>query len=118
MTFTVDPAAEQVALEWLRLVDTGDGRASWRSAATLFRTAVTEAQWAQSLHSVRESLGTVMERQLREARVATQLPGAPDGEYVIFQFDTRFARKQVAVETVTPMRDADGIWRVSGYYIR
>jgi len=26
--------------------------------------------------------------------------------------------KQQAIETVTPMMDADGIWRVSGYYLR
>ena len=48
----------------------------------------------------------------------TELPGAPDGEYVVFQFDTQFERKRAAVETVTPMRDPDGSWRVSGYFIR
>jgi hypothetical protein len=48
----------------------------------------------------------------------TELPGAPDGEYVVFQFDTQFEHKRAAVETVTPMRDPDGSWRVSGYFIR
>ena len=48
----------------------------------------------------------------------TELPGAPDGEYVVFQFDTQFERKRAAVETVTPMCDPDGSWRVSGYFIR
>ena len=49
---------------------------------------------------------------------ATELPGAPDGEYVVFEFQTRFERKRAAIETVSPMRDRDGQWRVSGYYIR
>jgi hypothetical protein len=34
------------------------------------------------------------------------------------QFDTSFERKSAAVETVTPMIDPDGRWRVSGYFIK
>ena len=29
-----------------------------------------------------------------------------------------FENKASAVETVTPMLDTDGIWRISGYYIK
>ena len=47
----------------------------------------------------------------------TSLPGAPDGEYVVLQYESEFQRKKYAIETVTPMLD-DGQWRVSGYYIR
>jgi hypothetical protein len=46
------------------------------------------------------------------------LPGAPDGKYVVVQFDTSFQRKKSALETVTPMMEKDGKWRVSGYYIK
>jgi hypothetical protein len=49
---------------------------------------------------------------------ATELPGAPDGEYVVIQFAASFKAKKSAVETVTPMKDEDGSWRVSGYYIK
>ncbi len=48
----------------------------------------------------------------------TSLPGAPDGEYVVIQYRSEFENKSNAVETVTPMRDADGEFRVSGYFIR
>ncbi len=44
--------------------------------------------------------------------------GAPDGEYVVIQFETSFEHKRSAIETVTPMMDRDGKWRVSGYYIK
>jgi hypothetical protein len=37
---------------------------------------------------------------------------------VIVQFDTSFANKKEAVETITPMLDPDGQWKVSGYYIK
>jgi hypothetical protein len=45
------------------------------------------------------------------------LPGAPDGEYVVFQFLSSFENKKTAIERVIPMLDKDGIWRVSGYYL-
>jgi len=37
---------------------------------------------------------------------------------VVIQFDSSFEHKQTAVETVTPMLDTDGKWRVSGYFIK
>jgi hypothetical protein len=46
------------------------------------------------------------------------LPGAPDGEYVVIQYQTAFQNKKSAIETVTPMLDKDGHWRVAGYYIK
>jgi hypothetical protein len=45
------------------------------------------------------------------------LPGAPDGEYVVIQYATRFEHKPSIIETVTPMLDKDGSWKVSGYFI-
>jgi hypothetical protein len=36
---------------------------------------------------------------------------------VVIQYDTSFANKKSAVETVTPLLDSDGQWRVSGYFI-
>ena len=34
------------------------------------------------------------------------------------RYRTAFEHKAEAVETVTPMLDRDGLWRVSGYFIR
>jgi len=113
-----DPAAERAANEWLKLIDAGDARASWRATATLFRKAVTEEQWTQSLAAARSPLGAVVNRTLKHAESVTQLPGAPDGDYVVMQFDTQFEKKRAGVETVTPMLDTDGRWRVSGYFVR
>ena len=113
-----DPAAERAAIDWLALADSGDASASWQAAATLFRRAVPEEQWQRSLAAAREPLGAVISRELAGARYATELPGAPDGEYVVCQFNTVFEHKRTAIETVTPMRDSDGEWRVSGYFIR
>ncbi len=67
---------------------------------------------------MRKQVGALVSRKLKSAQYATSLPGAPDGKYVVIQYDSTFQNKRAAVETVTPMLDQDGKWRVSGYYIR
>ncbi len=37
---------------------------------------------------------------------------------MVIQFETSFVNKNSAVETITPVKDEDGRWRVSGYFIR
>jgi hypothetical protein len=111
-------AAEAAARSWLVLVDAGKYGASWDAAAAVFRTALTRAQWEAALEKVRRPLGGVTSRKLRAARFMTDLPGAPKGEYVVIQFDTSFESAPGKTETVTPSRESDGSWRVSGYYIK
>jgi hypothetical protein len=111
-------AAQQAAQSWLRFVDSGDYSQSWVEASSLFKAAVTEQDWVRKVKAVRQPLGALISRKLKSATPITQLPGAPDGQYVVIQYDTSFANKKSAVETVTPMLDKDGQWRVSGYFIR
>lgn len=68
--------------------------------------------------SVRDPLGKVLSRKFKSATYTKTLPGFPDGEYVVLQFETSFEHKASAIETLTPMLDKDGKWRVSGYYIK
>ncbi len=110
--------ARNEANEWLRLIDKGDYRESWIRSASLFRDRITMDQWEEQVGAVRESMGALVSRRFKSATFATTLPGAPDGRYVILQYDTSFSHKKSAVETVTPMADKYGQWRVSGYYIR
>ncbi|HUA13695.1 MAG TPA: DUF4019 domain-containing protein [Verrucomicrobiae bacterium] len=110
--------AQQSAEKWLALVDAGKYSESWDSAAQLFKNAVAKDQWQSMLHAARGPLGKVVSRKLKSAQYTKSLPGAPDGQYVVIQYDTTFENKQSAVETITPMLDTDGQWRVSGYFIK
>jgi hypothetical protein len=118
MMVEYDPDAERAARDWLALADIDDAAGTWAASAPLFQRAVPADAWARALDAARTPLGAVVARTLRTGRPATELPGAPDGQYVVFEFDTQFTHKRAAVETVTPMRDTDGRWRVSGYFIR
>jgi len=117
-----DEASEGKALEaakkWLTLVDKGEYGKSWEAAAGYFKGAVAENQWEQAVNAIRGPLGKVISRKVKSKQYATSLPGAPDGEYVVIQFDTSFEKKKSAAETITPMKEKDGTWRVSGYFIK
>jgi Protein of unknown function (DUF4019) len=115
---TAEKAAEAAAKAWLALVDAGNYTESWSQASSLFRKQLTVDQWKSAVRSAREPFGRVLSRQVESARYTKSLPGAPDGEYVVIQYDTSFEKKKSAVETVTPMKDTDGVWRVSGYYVK
>jgi hypothetical protein len=113
---------EKTAIEateaWLSLVDEGWYLRSWSEGATYFKNAVSQGQWMQSMAAFRKPLGKTLSRKLTSARYTTTLPGAPDGEYVVIQYQASFENKLSAIETVTPMLDEDGSWKVSGYYIK
>ena len=106
------------AEKWLSIVDEGKYGESWKEAAEYFRNAVKQDQWEQSLQAVRKPLGKLVSRKVKSTSYKTSLPGAPDGQYVVIEFETSFENKKLAIETVTPMMDNDGKWRVSGYYIK
>ena len=110
--------AQQSSDTWLALVDTGKYADSWQEASSMFQTHVSKEQWRSMLRANRDPLGKMIARKLKSATYTKTLPGAPDGEYVVIQYESSFVHKQAAVETVTPMLEKDGKWRVSGYYIK
>jgi Protein of unknown function (DUF4019) len=110
--------AQQSSDAWLALVDSGKYADSWQEASQIFKAAVTKEQWQSALRGSRDPLGKLLSRKLKSATYSKTLPGAPDGEYVMIQYESSFEHKQSAVETVTPMLDKDGKWRVSGYFIK
>jgi len=110
--------AKESAQAWLTLTDTGNYASSWDHAAAYFKTAIAKPDWEKALKSVRSPLGTLKSRKLKSATFTKTLPGAPDGEYVVIQCVTQFEQKKGSIETVTPMHEKDGSWKVSGYYIK
>jgi hypothetical protein len=103
---------------WLSLIDNQNYAASWDAAASLFRTRITAEQWQMAAAAARTPFGPVKSRTLKSATSTRTLAGAPDGEYVVFQFSTSLEHKAAAVETVTAVREPDGTWHVGGYFIK
>ncbi|HEV2199773.1 MAG TPA: DUF4019 domain-containing protein [Bryobacteraceae bacterium] len=109
--------AQKHAESWLSLVDNRQYAESWTEASAYFRARVARQQWVDMVKSVREPIGALKSRKTLKITTATSLPGAPDGEYTVIQFQSSFQNKASAVETLTLMKDG-GQWRPAGYFIR
>jgi hypothetical protein len=113
-----EKAAIASAEKWLTIVDKGKYSESWKESSEYFKQAVQQDQWEQAVQAARGPLGKLISRKVKSATYTSSLPGAPDGQYIVIQFNASFENKKSGIETVTPMIDKDGKWRVSGYYIK
>ena len=110
--------AEGAASNWLKVVDSGNYAQSWDDTGTVLKANLAKDQWQEVLLRNRAPLGALISRKLTSAEFTTQQPGAPDGQYVVLQYESSFEHKNSAVETVTPMLDKDGKWRVCLYVVK
>lgn len=103
---------------WLTHIDNEKYAESWSKAATIFKNAITTSQWEQSVSTVRKPFGKLVSRKVAKQGHYTSLPGAPDGNYYVIQYTSKFDNKAKAIETITTVKNEDGVWDVSGYFIK
>jgi len=72
--------------------------------------------WAQQTASVRAPLGAMSSRNLKDEKMSKTMPGMHDGQYATIRYDSSFAHKATAVETLVLVSDKDG-WSVISYRI-
>jgi Protein of unknown function (DUF4019) len=115
----LDTAPAMAAAQgWLTQVDAGDFAQSWDDSAAYFRAGIPKLEWEKKLDAARGPLGVLITRKIIRADFARKLPGAPDGEYVVIRYETRFGNVPRVAETVTAMHEQDGSWKVAGYFIK
>ena len=110
--------AIKAAENFLLLVDTSQYAQSWDSASSFLKSQVSKESWVKQISSLRPAFGKVINRNILGVQSVNELPGAPDGQYVVIQYSLTCENKRKAVETITPVLDKDGKWHVSGYYIQ
>lgn len=103
---------------WLGKLDAGNYAECYSDSATVVKNTMSEEKWKQAMILFRAPLGAVVSRKLNKSKDVKQLPGVPDGEHRLMQFDTEFSNKKAAVETVVFTKDEDGVWKSCGYFIR
>ncbi|WP_286260189.1 DUF4019 domain-containing protein [Pseudoalteromonas apostichopi] len=104
------------AKSWLVLIDNGQYQQSWQQTDSLFKQAMPQSNWSNVLKQVRVPLGKVILRKNLSLMKYDSLPGTPDGEYVIIQFQSQFMNKEQAVETISLSKNS-GQWQPLGYFI-
>lgn len=111
-------AAQAAARDWLALTDRGDALASWNAASKKFRAALPLPGWIAALRKERAPLGALRSRTAVKASFQNSLPGIPNGDYARVAYATSFAKRTQGHESLTLEHDADGKWRVVGYFVR
>lgn len=115
---TNEQAARAAAEEWLPLLDGGKYVESWQKLDPAFAKKVGKKKWASSMAEICGRAGKLSSRKFNSAEYTKELPGAPEGEYVVVRFDCAFEKKAAATEKVVLILGRDLNWRVAGYVVK
>jgi hypothetical protein len=103
------PTPDDRAKQWLVLVDDKNYAQSWSEAAKAFQNRQKTDAWAARAAVERAPLGAVASRDLKSVDLSR-------GNTAIVRYDTVFAHKAAAVETVTLTFEKGG-WAVTDYSV-
>ena len=109
-----DEAARDVALQWPRVVDSGN----YKDAALLISEQVRGSRdWTKYFAAHRAPLGRVNNRKIAEVKHASTVPGDPELRlHAIVRFKTSFEHKAAATEEIV-LTKMGCCWEVCGYSI-
>jgi hypothetical protein len=110
-----EDAARKAAEKWLALLDAAKYPEAWKQASKHHRPQISQDEWHSQLRAMREAAGALQSRAATSAKASKTHPGAPDGDYMIFEYATAFDKKPKAVEVIVMSRE--GGWKVAGYSI-
>ena len=103
------PTPDDRARQWLVLVDDQNYAQIWSEAAKAFQNRQKADAWAQQGSTVRVPLGAVASRSLKSIDLSR-------GNMAVIRYDTVFAHKAAAVETVS-LGFENGHWSVTDYAV-
>jgi hypothetical protein len=105
------PGPADRARQWLTLVDDGNYKEVTEQLAPQARKTEVAA-----LPTQRKPLGAMASRDLRAIVMTPTRPGLPKGDYAVVRYESKFAHKTGAVETVTLVMNK-GDWSVLDYRV-
>jgi hypothetical protein len=113
---SMTPSPDDRAKQWLSLIDDQNYADAYKQMGAAARDKVSEQNFAAKIGGTRTPLGAMSSRTLKDINVAKTLPGMRDGQYTIVRYDSAFAHKAAAIESVT-LESENGAWSVVGYFI-
>ncbi|MDB5741568.1 MAG: LuxR family transcriptional regulator [Alphaproteobacteria bacterium] len=103
------PTPDDRARQWLVLVDDKNYSSSWMQSGKAFQGRQKADAWARDAGVRREPLGAVASRGLKSIDLSRS-------NVAVIRYDTVFAHKAAAVETVT-LSFENGSWAVTDYSV-
>ena len=113
-----DKETIEAARTWLALLDAGKAGVAWEASSAYLKSVVTRQKWIAGINSARKPFGKFVKRTPTRFARSHVMPGAPDGDFSIIEFESVFANGKQATEQIIWMLVDNDVWRVSGYYIR
>ena len=114
-------ASTVATTHFLELVDAGQYEKSWEACGDYVKNEFSKQEWVKQLSAVRTVAGKLLERKQTDYTYTNDSVEAkanvPDGEYMVYYFDSQFQNKDHLSETITLMLESDSTWRVAGYFI-
>ncbi|MFK5925127.1 MAG: DUF4019 domain-containing protein [Desulfuromusa sp.] len=106
------------ATNFFELVDAGRYEQSWEACAAYLKNEIPKEEWVKRLSAVRSVAGKLLDRKQTDFTYTKNAnEGIPDGEYMVYHFDSKFQNEDHLTETVTVMLERDRTWRIAGYFI-
>jgi len=102
---------KQLATSWLNLIDTGHFAESWQLLGSKLKTKYNASTWETALHPLLSQTGKIRKRTFRSVSYSDA-----QGENVIVEFESSFAKAAVIKEMVTMVQE-QGQWKIIGYSI-
>lgn len=113
----IDSDIDRHARAWIRDIDAGNPDAAWEASSALLQQSMARNDWQKAVKPL-AAFGAVEMRVPTSVAFSIKLPGMPDGQYAVVNYDTRFVGKAKTVESVILRREADGYWRGVGYRVQ
>lgn len=113
----VDRDARTAAVDWLAIVDSGNYEKSYNDRPPRILAGGDKDSYIRFMKGRRAPLGQPKSREFQRVTYTKKLSGAPDGNYGIMYFKTKFEHKPSSEERVTVTAET-GRWQVSGYSFR
>lgn len=115
--------AKETALTWLALIDEGKYAEALDQADPHLRESIERQAWVDGLTQVRKPLGQADSRRLLRLFATTLLPEAPEGDYVVVNFRTRYALREDPMNEIIVLSAQEDTpydnptWKVIGFYL-
>ena len=110
------PTPDDRAKQWLTLVDDQNYADAYKQMGATARAKASVDSFTQKVGGVREPLGAMSSRTLKDVKLTKTLPAMRDGQYATVRYDSAFAHKAAVIESVTLVSENGG-WSVIGYFI-
>jgi hypothetical protein len=107
-----------VSEQWLKKLDDGMYSHGYDDGSAHLKTQVTLEKWLENMNAFRKPLGKPGARKEINMYYEQNMPGSPEGEYVVVQYGTVYLQRDVIIETVVLIKEPDGVWRASGYFMK